>query len=317
MSLLLFGSLIASDFQSINGDPCNQLTDGTIDWIQQKNIELDTRLFKLSSDGSGTIECTKWTTNSTVIRLNATFHCRDDCFAADRNTTCTLLQVLSQADHYTPSTLLCQPTLWNTSNTSTITFSPSFYCYWPYVNSFVSLYSSGYTEYTYHVSTHTDKMSSEGSGSMKCFHYKSLCDNFDSELWQLAVVTIVTTDAQDNDNNNKQCSSVSTNCTENSPICLAAEYYIDFNDCVDFNDSCVCELFKSVPKYECFWNPISRVNGQYCDRCSHVCLSRHYSLNLVQFLVGLCLFTFGYPIVRFTLTLIASDGLGQSSQVVI
>ena len=64
-------------------------------------------------------------------------------------------------------------------------------------------------------------------------------------------------------------------------------------------------------------NPVSRVNGQYCDRCNHVCLSRCYSLNLVQFLVGLCLVTFGYPIVRFMLTLIASDGLGQSSQVVI
>ena len=94
---------------------------------------------------------------------------------------------------------------------------------------------------------------------MKCFHYKSLYDNFDSELWQLTVVTIDTTNAQDNDNNNKQCSSISNNCTENSPICLAAEYNIDVSDCVDFNNSCVCGLFESVLNYECFWNPVSRV----------------------------------------------------------
>ena len=112
MFLLLFGSLIASDFQSINGDPCNQLTDGTIDWIQQKSIDLDTRLFYLSSDGSGTVKCTKWTTNNTEhnkISLNATLYCRDDCTAADRNTTCTLLQALSQADHYLPLRFYASP----------------------------------------------------------------------------------------------------------------------------------------------------------------------------------------------------------------
>ena len=41
---------------------------------------------------------------------------------------------------------------------------------------------------------------------------------------------------------------------------------------------------------ECFWNPNSRVTGEYCIECFKVCRSVEKSLNFVQFSIGALLF---------------------------
>ena len=81
------------------------------------------------------------------------------------------------------------------------------------------------------------------------------------------------------------------------------------------DEQCVCDVINNVTDYQCFWNPLSRVTGQYCERCRRVCLSEAHSLNFAQFIVGTLVFAPGYPMGRIALTVLASDGLGAASQV--
>ena len=78
---------------------------------------------------------------------------------------------------------------------------------------------------------------------------------------------------------------------------------------------CVCQAYSSVPGYSCFWNQISRVTGERCERCPPVCLSKTHSLHFAQLIIGLLLFTPGFPIGRLTITLILSDIIGRAPQV--
>ena len=81
------------------------------------------------------------------------------------------------------------------------------------------------------------------------------------------------------------------------------------------NASCVCEAFSGVSEFNCFWNPHSRVTGRDCQRCARLCRSHSHSLNLIQFLVGMCLMCAIVPMSRISITLIASDALAGESQV--
>ncbi len=96
---------------------------------------------------------------------------------------------------------------------------------------------------------------------------------------------------------------------------LATEHGIDVSTC-DGNTSasCVCEAFSGSP-YHCFWNPNSRLTGEYCSRCEPLCRSQQHSIHFVQFVIGLSLVTYAYPMGRLSITLIASDALGTASQV--
>ena len=85
-------------------------------------------------------------------------------------------------------------------------------------------------------------------------------------------------------------------------------------DLCEMNASCVCEAL-SGPPYHCFWNPNSRLTGEYCPRCNPLCRSVDYSLTFGQFLVGLIFLVLSYQIGRTTLTLVVSDALGSTSQV--
>ena len=87
----------------------------------------------------------------------------------------------------------------------------------------------------------------------------------------------------------------------------------DLDSC-DSNTSCICESF-SGPPYNCFWNPNSRITGEYCPRCEPLCRSSDHSLNFIQFAVGVSLITLAFPVGRATLTLITSDAMGHTSQV--
>lgn len=93
---------------------------------------------------------------------------------------------------------------------------------------------------------------------------------------------------------------------------------IKISQCYDnfsLDSQCLCESFDSRPDYKCFWNPNSRITGDYCERCPHTCLSISHSLSLVQLALGLLLGGFGFGLSRFTYTLIVSDCFGDKSQV--
>ena len=108
------------------------------------------------------------------------------------------------------------------------------------------------------------------------------------------------------------------NCTNelSNPICFANSFSIDPTACnSSFTTSCLCEQFSSVPNYQCFWNPMSRVTGDYCDRCREVCLSKSHSLNFVQLFIGITAMTIWQPPGRLVVTAIASDLYGENSQV--
>ena len=49
-----------------------------------------------------------------------------------------------------------------------------------------------------------------------------------------------------------------------------------------------CEAL-STDTHQCFWNPQSRVTGDYCNTCLPVCLSLQTSLNFYQFSIGVLL----------------------------
>ena len=94
-------------------------------------------------------------------------------------------------------------------------------------------------------------------------------------------------------------SSVALCPTNNTLLCLS------MRECLNH----------SGPPEECFWNQNSRVTGIFCDECVKLCRSRRSSLNFVQLLIGLLLFTPACPITRITLTILASDGMGSVGQV--
>ena len=78
-----------------------------------------------------------------------------------------------------------------------------------------------------------------------------------------------------------------------------------------------CELCKmhSGDPYQCFFNPDSHITQEYCDDCRPFCRSELHTLNFAQFLIGVCLFSFSFPLVRITMTIMFSDALGSASQV--
>ena len=78
----------------------------------------------------------------------------------------------------------------------------------------------------------------------------------------------------------------------------------------------VCKMHSGDPNH-CFFNPDSRITHEYCDDCRPFCRSELHSLNFVQFLIGVCLFSFSFPLVRITMTIMFSDALGSASQVMV
>ena len=75
-----------------------------------------------------------------------------------------------------------------------------------------------------------------------------------------------------------------------------------------------CEQFSNDTN-NCFWNPISRINGDYCDRCRPVCLSDNHSLNFIQLLIGIIFISSSMAPGRLLVTTIASDAADSNAQV--
>ena len=78
----------------------------------------------------------------------------------------------------------------------------------------------------------------------------------------------------------------------------------------------VCRMHAEKP-YECFWNPDARISHDQCHDCKPFCRSKQHTVNFFQFLVGICLFGYSFPMLRISMTIIFSDGLGSASQVCI
>ena len=52
---------------------------------------------------------------------------------------------------------------------------------------------------------------------------------------------------------------------------------------LDLLEGCIAQ---STSSDHCFWNPQSRVTGDFCNSCAPSCLSKEKSLNIVQFCIG-------------------------------
>ena len=76
----------------------------------------------------------------------------------------------------------------------------------------------------------------------------------------------------------------------------------------------VCRMHSNSP-YQCFWNPDARISQEFCTDCREVCRSELHTLHFAQFLIGICLFGYSFPMLRITMTIIFSDALGTASQV--
>jgi len=78
----------------------------------------------------------------------------------------------------------------------------------------------------------------------------------------------------------------------------------------------VCRMHTEKP-YECFWNPDARISHDKCHDCKPFCRSERHTVNFFQFLVGICLFGYSFPMLRIAMTIVFSDALGSASQVCI
>jgi hypothetical protein len=63
-----------------------------------------------------------------------------------------------------------------------------------------------------------------------------------------------------------------------------------YNGTQQLVDTCMAQ---SNSSHKCFWNPQSRITGDYCDTCEPSCLTLQTSLNFYQFNVGVFLTAIG------------------------
>ena len=75
-----------------------------------------------------------------------------------------------------------------------------------------------------------------------------------------------------------------------------------------------CEALSSS-SHQCFWNPESRVTGEFCNTCLPTCLSQQASLNFYQFSVGALLVSVGSLLGYINIPAVASDVSSVESQV--
>ena len=76
-----------------------------------------------------------------------------------------------------------------------------------------------------------------------------------------------------------------------------------------------CEALGNSSAHQCYWNPISRVTGKFCNTCLPVCLSKQLSLNFYQFSLGIFLLCLSCALGFVFLSAITSDITSVESQV--
>ena len=67
---------------------------------------------------------------------------------------------------------------------------------------------------------------------------------------------------------------------------------------------------------QCFWNPQSRVTGEFCNTCVAGCLSEQKSLDIYQFSAGVLLLSVSTPLGFVFVSAIASDITSVEMQVI-
>ena len=92
------------------------------------------------------------------------------------------------------------------------------------------------------------------------------------------------------------CSSPSSTSNETLPISSGSGDGYFSRDIVNISDFQLkvenCET-QSTSDHRCFWNPKSRVTGDYCNTCLETCRSEKLSLNFYQFIIGVFLTAMG------------------------
>ena len=293
----LIGSIILTDWQSLGGDPCRQLRDSwcidNTNYSSTINASLDSAIISswkpqnVCTDGLGNI--------AAPILMS----CDSECI--NSTTSCDILRSTATSHDIETSAVLCmwgQPLL----------------CYWPSEDQFLELSADDVLSNEWKW-LQTELNSFDGSAiTNDC---SAPVNESQNDIILLIINIHSTISCSDMSCNN---STWSLNCTQDkdNPVCIAEEHSIDpLSQCdmTNTSDQCVCELFSSVNNYHCFWNPSSRINGRYCERCRKVCLSKTHSLNFPQLLIGIMFLAPGYPMSRISLTTLGSDALGRASQV--
>ena len=75
-----------------------------------------------------------------------------------------------------------------------------------------------------------------------------------------------------------------------------------------------CES-RSSSNHHCFWNPQSRITGQFCNTCFQTCQSVQNSQNIYQFSIGTLLTALSAPLGKVIVSAIISDITSVGSQV--
>ena len=75
-----------------------------------------------------------------------------------------------------------------------------------------------------------------------------------------------------------------------------------------------CESLNSSTD-QCFWNPQSRITGEFCNTCLDTCLSIQKSLGIYQFSVGMFLLAISTAFAFVLISAISSDITSVHSQV--
>ena len=75
-----------------------------------------------------------------------------------------------------------------------------------------------------------------------------------------------------------------------------------------------CEA-QSNTSHECFFNPQSRITGEFCNTCLPVCLSKQATINFYQFSAGILLLSISAPLGFVFSSAIASEITSVETQV--
>ena len=75
-----------------------------------------------------------------------------------------------------------------------------------------------------------------------------------------------------------------------------------------------CEAL-SNSSHQCFWNPKSRITGEFCNTCLRTCLSEQKSTNFYQFSLGVLLVSLTAPLCFVYIPAITSAITSVESQV--
>ncbi len=300
--LSILGALIAADWQSIMGDPCDQFSADNFVPFPDCSAAL---LYEQEPSGHypihvrpsglaiyGTLNTSNSAPdvfmNSSLLEQFGSFELVSSC------TDCTSTSFLES--HSAAITEALQQEMYSLACQIDLS-KKKLDCFWPEEAKCFSLaldYQQNSTEnHTVDIDVRTQNSTwllNVSEDNIQCL--RSLC----------------------NDNTTRNTSSY---CVDKSTDyrCLAVEHEADLSVC-DGNTSasCVCEAFSGSP-YHCFWNPNSRLTGEYCSRCEPLCRSQKHSIHFAQFVIGLSLVTYAFPMGRLSITLIASDALGIASQV--